>query len=100
MSLPVQLLITRQHIDKGVQSQENFTTLESRIKFVIDIAEEQQVETLILGAFGCGVFGQDPKEVAQLFKKYLAKTSYIHNVIFAIPNKGNPNYSIFKCIFQ
>lgn len=88
------------HRFKGVQSQENFTTLESRIKFVIDIAEEQQVETLILGAFGCGVFGQDPKEVAQLFKKYLAKTSYIHNVIFAIPNKGNPNYSIFKCIFQ
>lgn len=88
------------HRFKGVQPQENYTTLESRIKFVIDIAEEQQVNTLILGAFGCGVFGQDPKEVAQLFKKYLIKTSYIHNVVFAIPNKGNSNYSIFKRIFQ
>ena len=88
------------HRFKGVQSQENSTTLKSRIKFVIDIAEEKQVETLILGAFDCGVFGQNPKEVAQLFKKYLTKTNYIHNVIFAIPNKGNSNYSIFKCIFQ
>lgn len=88
------------HRFKGVQPQENYTTLESRVKFVIDIAEDQKVETLILGAFGCGVFGQDPKEVAQLFKKYLTKTNCIHNVVFAIPNKGNSNYSIFKRIFQ
>jgi len=89
------------HRFKGVQSQENFITLESRIKFVIDIAEEQQVETLILGAFGCGVFGQDPKEVSQLFKKYLNKTKYIRNVIYAIPNSNrDSNYAIFKRIFQ
>lgn len=89
------------HRFKGVQPQENYTTLESRIKFVIDIAEEQQVETLILGAFGCGVFGQDPKEVAQLFKKYLTKTSYIHDVIFAIPNSSrDSNYAIFTRIIH
>lgn len=86
---------------KGILSQENLTTLDSRIKFVIDIAEEQQVETLILGAFGCGVFGQDPKEVSQLFKKYLNKTKYIRNVVFAIPNSNRDfNYAIFKRIFQ
>ena len=88
------------HRFQKVTPKENFTVLESRIKFVIDIAEDQKVETLILGAFGCGVFGQDPKEVAQLFKKYLTKTNCIHNVVFAIPNKGNSNYSIFKRIFQ
>ncbi len=89
------------HRFQKVTQKENFTILESRIKFIIDIAEEQQVETLILGAFGCGVFGQDPKEVAQLFKKYLAKTSYIHNVIFAIPNTNRDrNYSVFMKIFD
>lgn len=88
------------HRFQRVTQNENFTVLESRIKFIIDIAEEQQVETLILGAFGCGVFGQDPKEVAQLFKKYLDKTKYIHKVIYAIPNSNNSNYAIFKRIFQ
>lgn len=88
------------HRFQGVTQKENFTVLEGRIKFIIDIAEEQQVETLILGAFGCGVFGQDPKEVAQLFKKYLDKTKYIHKVIYAIPNSNNSNYAIFKRIFQ
>ena len=89
------------HRFQRVTQEENFTVLESRIKFIIDIAEEQQVETLILGAFGCGVFGQDPKEVAQLFNKYLAKTSYIHNVIFAIPNTNRDrNYSVFMKIFE
>ena len=88
------------HRFQRVTPKENFTVLESRIKFIIDIAEKQQVKTLILGAFGCGVFGQDPKEVAQLFKKCLTKTNNIHNVIFAIPDKGNSNYSIFKRIFQ
>ena len=89
------------HRFQGVTPKENFTVLESRIKFIVDIAEEQQVETLILGAFGCGVFGQDPKEVAQLFKKYLNNTSYIQKVIFAIPNSSRDfNYAIFKRIFQ
>ena len=89
------------HRYQGITSQENLTTLDSRIKFVIDIAEEQQVETLILGAFGCGLFGQDPKEVSQLFKKYLNKTKYIRNVIYAIPNSNrDSNYAIFKRIFQ
>ena len=88
------------HRFQGVTPQENFNVLDSRIKFIIDIAEEQQVETLILGAFGCGVFGQDPRDVTKLFRKHLHKTNYIHNVIFAIPNSNNANYFIFKRIFQ
>ncbi len=37
-----------------VSVQENTYVLKSRIKFVLDIAADNQVDTLILGAFGCG----------------------------------------------
>ena len=35
------------------------------------MAKENQVDLLILGAYGCGVFGQNVKEVAEIFKEYL-----------------------------
>ena len=43
---------------------------------MLDIAKENHVGTLILGAFGCGVFGQDAGEVAEIFKEYLETTHY------------------------
>ena len=69
-----------------VSSETNAKWLDSRIKFVLDIAAEQEVDTLILGAFGCGVFGQDATEVISIFKKYLSTThKCFDKVIFAIP---------------
>ena len=52
----------------NVSKEENATVLESRIKFILYLAATQQVDTLILGAFGSGVFGQDAKEVAEKLK--------------------------------
>ena len=69
---------------KMVTPEENFEALASRICFVCDIAEEMKVDTLILGAFGCGVFGQDPEVVAELFRKRLV-ASPIRRAIFAVP---------------
>lgn len=41
----------------SVSADENLTALLERIRFVLDVAEDNHVDTLILGAFGCGVFG-------------------------------------------
>ena len=69
-----------------VSNEENSKVLDERIHFLLDIAAEHKVDTLILGAFGCGVFGQDPYEVAMIFKKYLDhKYKCFKKVIFAIP---------------
>lgn len=71
----------------GITAEENSKILESRIKFVLDIAAREQVDTLILGAFGCGVFGQDATEVITLFNKYLAsERKNFKQVIYAIPD--------------
>ena len=70
----------------NVSPETNTKYLDSRIKFVLDIAAEQNVDTLILGAFGCGVFSQDVTEVISIFKKYLSTThKCFDKVIFAIP---------------
>lgn len=71
--------------------------LESRIKLTLDIAQDNAVETLILGAFGCGVFKNDPNEVASLYKKHLESGKYsFRQVIFAIPDRNCDNFKAFQ----
>lgn len=82
----------------NVSDIENSLHLAIRIKFILDIAKHNLVDTLILGAYGCGVFGQNPKEVAWQFKKILQLYNF-KKVIFAIPS-GNGNLEAFKEIFK
>lgn len=82
-----------------VTKSENRKVLESRIGFVLDIATVERVENLVLGAFGCGVFGQKPKEVSEIFKELLNSGKYyFKNVVFAIP--GGINLEKFKETFN
>lgn len=81
--------------------EENTSALRSRIEFILNIANYNDVEILILGAFGCGVFKQDPIEVATIFKEYLDKyPKAFKEVYFAIPNKNSYNYKAFDKIFK
>lgn len=86
----------------GITAEENSKALRSRIDFVLSIAADNKVETLILGAFGCGVFGQDAKEVATIFKEFL-ETKYANvfkKVVFAVPsNMHTHNYDAFVEVF-
>ncbi len=59
---------------------------------------------IILGAWGCGVFNNDPHVIAKMFK-YVLKTYFnnkFDNVVFAVINDKNSvgnNYNIFKDTF-
>ena len=86
----------------GVSNNENCDALYSRCKFVLNIADDQCVDTLILGAFGCGVFGQNPSMVANIFNSLFHNYKYkFTRVIFAIPSSGHSrdNYIAFKSVF-
>ena len=84
----------------NVSDKENTEVLKSRIKYVLDIAKDNNVDTLILGAYGCGVFGQDAREVASIFKEYLNTThKCFERVIFAIPKGRDGNLEAFKRVF-
>ena len=86
---------------QNVSDEENTRVLRSRIKFVLDMAKDNNVNTLILGAYGCGVFGQDATEVANIFKEYLTTThKCFYNVVFAVPSGRDGNYEKFVKVFS
>lgn len=77
-----------------VSNAENLLALFNRIDFIRLLAEKNQIETLILGAFGCGVFQQDPEEVAR-YMKLVFYGACIKNVIFAVPGNDR-NAEVFR----
>lgn len=83
---------------KYVTAQENSKELENRIKFIFSILAENNTDTIILGAFGCGVFGQEPVEVAEIMLKLLTTEfkGVFNRVIFAVPDKSSKNYRWFS----
>ena len=83
-----------------VSDFENNKVLRERIDFMLSVAALNRPEVLILGAYGCGVFGQDPTEVATIFKD-LIKNKYANifkMVVFAIPDMNSENYKAFRNI--
>ena len=75
--------------------------MEERIERIIALFASQKQEVIVLGAFGCGVFENDPKMIARLFYKVLNKEKYksaFKEVVFAIYEKGHqkPITAIFK----
>lgn len=74
--------------------------LEQRIRKILNVASHHGHETLVLGAFGCGVFGNDPAMVASIFKKELSKYSF-RRVCFAIydTRPGQPAFKEFENTF-
>ena len=75
------------HRYQGIQLEECNEVMDSRDANKVDIA--------ILGAFGCGVFGNDPKFVAESFQKHIKSFDYnMKWCLFAIP--GGPNFNAFK----
>ena len=83
---------------RGVRQDYNLSVLESRVKHILDCAAAEGVQVLILGAFGCGVFGQAPADVAMMFRWYLVDNpSYkFDKVVFAIPDKYSYNHIAFR----
>lgn len=66
-------------------------TLRSRIRRMLQLAAAQDLNILILGAWGCGVFRNDPRIVAQHFKELLTSSEFsqlFSEVHFPIPDRA------------
>ena len=60
--------------------------MRSRIRMVLAIADDLGHPKLVLGAFGCGVFGWDASQVAEMFREELAAGGHVASeVVFAVP---------------
>ena len=80
-----------------VTKEENEKVMLERMLFVKRIAEENEVKTLITGAFGCGVFGQDAEYVARISED-LFKDSCIKKVAFAVPGNDKNSKAFEKMV--
>lgn len=49
------------------QGDEAYLEYINRIRAIVDIALQNGHDTLVLGALGCGAFGNDPAEIAEMF---------------------------------
>ena len=69
-----------------VTKAENDRAFEERINFIFRILKAEKIDTLIAGAWGCGVFEQDAKNTCRMF---LEAENRPANLIFAIPDAYN-----------
>jgi uncharacterized protein (TIGR02452 family) len=85
----------------GLPMPKNYESImRSKIRTMIVEAHNNGCKNLVLSAFGCGVFSNDPYIVAAYFKDELMHLgAYFDNVVFAIINDRNSvasNYEIFN----
>ncbi|GAA4848823.1 TIGR02452 family protein [Paenibacillus vulneris] len=62
----------------------------NRIRSILSIAALQGNSAIVLGAYGCGVFRNDPLEVARMFKQVILDEGYgslFDKIVFAILDK-------------
>ena len=70
-----------------------------KIRLMLSMAIKNNIDNIILGAWGCGVFGNEPDKMAKMFGDVLDEGYKFNNVIFAIINDHNSvgnNYNEFK----
>lgn len=70
----------------------------ARIDRIFQVAAYKGADILILGAFGCGAFSNDPRIVAIAFKKAVEKyRNFFKEIVFAIPiSEWNDNNGIIS----
>jgi uncharacterized protein (TIGR02452 family) len=76
-------------------------TLDARAGKVLAVAAAHEHRCLVLGAWGCGVFRNDPSEVAGVFARWLGHERFrgaFDRVVFAVYDrgKGQPNLRAFE----
>lgn len=93
-------------VNAGVRpsEQELEQLLYNRIMGMLHVAAACRYHYLVLGAWGCGAFGNDPKQVAQLFFRAFKEFrrgdygyyTYFRGVAFAVPDHSS-SQDLFRC---
>ena len=75
----------------------------NKIRTILNIAIDNEIDILVLGAIGCGAFNNPPHHVALLFKEIFAEPAYVHafkKVVFAIKKDHNSRNTDLAKIFE
>lgn len=85
-----------QVMQKGEDLHEAKKVMRRRMKLVLAVFAEQGAKNLVLGAYGCGVFRNDPVQVAAWWKEILEEgfCQYFESIYYAVLDSSKSQ----KCI--
>ena len=102
MSVVSMAAVRKPKLVQGKYTKEDHKIMKLKIRKLLTIALLKGHKTLVLGAWGCGVFGNPPRQVALLFKTVLAEFEHsFQKVVFAIiDGSRSNNFEIFNKVFS
>lgn len=79
---------------KGENAEEAKRVMRRRMKLALGIFADQKAKHLVLGAYGCGVFQNDPREVAIWWRELLEEGmgQYFDSVFHAVFDRSKNNF--------
>lgn len=96
--LAVAGIINPHYQTNGLYHDDDYQLMKTKLTGIFEIAKEHGNDSLVLGAIGCGAFGNTPGNVAKLFKKIINDNKYDMDfkIVFAVKsNNNNMNYKVF-----
>ncbi len=79
-------------------------TMINRTEKVLSVAFNHQVDCLVLGAWGCGVFKNNPADIAEIWFNHLMNAETFKGrfkkIVFAVPGNTYSNYKAFHETFS
>lgn len=88
---------------KGVKEDVIDMTMSRRIEQILKVAIANNVKILALGAFGCGVFRNNPEKVANIMRTIIfirGYCDYFEEIIFPMNEVSGEKYKIFSKAFN
>lgn len=91
--------VVREQGDADDQQIES--VMKGRIRYILDVAALHGHQTIVLGAYGCGVFRNDPAKVAEYFHDVLVREGFKHSferIVFAVLDRtaGQKTFKAFE----
>lgn len=91
-------------LSRGEDEETCYRMMKTRMRKILMLFHEKGNTHIILGAFGCGVFRNDPKRIAQIWKELLIDEdmkSGFHEILFAVYDKSKTqnNIQAFTSVF-
>lgn len=82
--------------NKEINEEVLYSVYEKRLRGILSFAEINGHRELVLGPWGCGVFGLSPEKTASIFKKLIRENLYTGKIIFSIMDEKM--FQIYKSI--
>lgn len=80
--------------------RKDFETVKETVDLIFQVASSFQHDVLVLGAWGCGCYGNPPHDVIDIFNWALQRYSHsFKKIVFAVLSRRDDNFALFqRCI--